>query len=578
MILNFGNGLQNRSIEISNAVLHSIICREPQNDYIKQMELNEQDVNMHEEIKNGIDSSQLQNYLALAREFQDQHLYQKAEDTLLLGLEKLPDHPFLLTRLANFYFKTDRAEQALKTLDRLIKVHTDFSFSYYLRGKIYEDLKDDDKAISDYKKALTHTTRDSHILAKLIPLLISNRRSEEGLELIHQYQDLFNDPFLFSELEAEALVELDKKVEAFNKMRAALMRAPENKSLLRNYLRLSIQTGKRGPLELYEMLSKAVPQLSVLNDEELTDIEVDYLIHHKKCQEAGDRIIQMIQRFPDRFHWRRKNVLLMKEMDKLDEIADELEILFLYNPRDVVVRSLFDDYFLNSDQFERWKQVIRKAKRGTIHNGKIYLHLRDISIRNNLLSKSILDHDLFIRLLQTLDMEECDLSNVTYSKLPFYVLETFITQISIEDKIPTPEELWEIICMERLSEDKEVPFQLEDLKLTYPVWLFALQFYVLFKTYSDYRCHFKPVKFQSEQIALIVEVDELPVEVDIQHLLDQNSRKVSSLVKAENGWRWRLPSDITPGGVIRGIPIYSESQFREILQELTSDLAEVMSA
>lgn len=530
---------------------------------------------MQEDTKKENETEQVENYLALAREFQDQHLYQKTEDTLLLGLEKIPNHPFLLTRLANFYFKTDRVEQALKTLDRLIISDSDFSFSYYLRGKIFEDQKNYDKAISNYKKALTRTTKDSHILAKLIPLLIANKCAEEALKLIAEYKDLFKDPFLFSEMEAEALVGLEKKVEAFNKMRSILMKEPENKNLLKKYLKLSILTGKKSPLELYDILSKTVPQLGILTDEELMDLEVDFLIHHEKYQEAEEKIGQMIRQLPERFHWRRKNVLLKKQIGNIEAINEELEILFLYNPADTSLREIFDDHFIETNQLERWKKVIQKAKRISSHNGKFSLHLRDLSIRHNLLSKSLVDHNSFIASLDNFNFENSELTNITYQKLPLYALETFITQIGIEDKIPVPEELWDILYKERVSEDKEVPFQIEDLNLAYPVWLFSLQFYFLFRSFSNCNCYFKPYLFQQDYIALTAEIDEIRIQVDIQQLLIEGSRNPKTLEKVEDEWRWRWPSSVEPERKIKGIPTFSKSQLFEALDQLKAEIAQI---
>lgn len=522
---------------------------------------------MQEEVMKGSDSEQVQNYLALAREFQEKHLYQKAEDTLLMGLEKLPNHPFLLTRLANFYIKTDRTENALNTLNRLIKNHKDFLFSYYLRGKIHEEQKEYQKAISDYKKALTQTDNDFLILSRLIPLLIQNKHAEQALELISQYRELLNDAQLFPEMEAEALVESNKKVEAFNKMRSILLKYPENKNLLKTYLHLSIQAGKKSPFELYDLLNKTVPKLSVLSDEELTDAQIDYLIHQKNYKEADGKIFEMILKHPERFHWRKKNILLKKEMGSLNEIVDELEVIFLYNPRDARISSIFDDYFFESNQVEQWKKVIRKAKKIISYNGKFYTHLRDVGIRYNLLSKSQIDHNRFIEHLENLELRKMGLDKGTYKILPYYALETFIIQLSIEDKILTPDELWDIIYKERMSEDKEIPFQIEDLHLAYPVWLFALQFYFLFKTYSNYNCHFKPLLFQKHQIALIAEANNFLIQLDISPLLEGDSKKLKLQVNEEENLCWYWPKEEAAERNVRGIPIYSESQFQKVLQE-----------
>jgi len=515
----------------------------------------------------GSNTEQVQNYLELAREFQEQNLYQKAEDTLLMGLKKLPNHPFLLTRLANFYFKTERSEKALKTLKRLIKKNSNFSFSFYLRAKIYEDQKDYRRAISDYKKALTRSNKDLHVLTRLIPLLVENDHADEAINLILEYQNLFNDPFLFSQQEAEALVKLKQNVNAFNKMRSLLMQEPDNHQLLRKYLRLSIKTSKKSPIELYEMLRETVPQLRVIKGEELTDLEVDYLIHNKRYQEAEQKIFHMIEEFPDRYHWRKKNVLLQKTTDKLERIADELEILFLYNTRDSTIRSVFDEYFIQGDRLQRWKKVIQKAKRTRNYGEEFPRHLRNISIKNNLLSHSSMDFHSYVDSVRSLEFEDLRFDNITYKKLPLFVLESFISEISIFDRIPKTGQLWEMVSSERASDHKEIPFQMEDLSSAYPVWLFVLQFYFLFRSSYAYSCFFRPWLFLQNQIALVIEVDGQTIQLDVGQVLE-NSRKLKEFARIRKEWHWRWPKDMPPDQVIKGIPIYSKSQLRDRFGEL----------
>ena len=87
------------------------------------------------------------NYLALSREFQELQLFGKAEETLLLALEKMPDHPSVMTRLANLYLKLDMPEKALTVTDRLMKVHPDLPLPFYLAGRIQEEIGERRRAI-----------------------------------------------------------------------------------------------------------------------------------------------------------------------------------------------------------------------------------------------------------------------------------------------------------------------------------------------------------------------------------------------------------------------------------------------
>ena len=523
------------------------------------------------EVLKKINDTQVKNYLVLASEFQKQKLFQKAEDTILLALKKMPNHPFLLTKLANFYYDTDRFNQALKTLNRLIKDQPNFLFPYYLKAKIYEDQKKNEKAISNYLKALTDSTRDIHILSRLISLLVSKHRAGKALKLIKKYQTLFDDPLLFAEMEAECFLEMDNKTAAFNKMRTILIKEPENKDLLRKYLKLSIQTSKKSPTVLYNMLSKTVPQLGKISDEELTDLEVDYLIHHQKYKEANNEIKIMIQQFPDRYYWRKKNVLLQVQLKNLKSIIDELEILFLYNPRDISMLNILEDYLFKNNLIDKWKSIIQKVIKTSHYDEKFNSHLRDICFEHNLIFKSPLNFEDFLSDLRRLKIDEVNLKNITYQKLPLYVLETFIMQIGAEDRLPQPDELWAIICKEREMSNHEIPFQLEDIKLAYPVWLFTLQFLFLFKTYTNYCCILTPPLFQKDLIALVLEKDNQTIQVDISLLL-KTPKRLKPTIKVNKKWRMRWPNTISAEQLVNGIPIYSKSQFQEIFGKLKSSI------
>ena len=60
----------------------------------------------------------------------------------------------------------------------------DILYSYYLRGKVFEEQKEYQKAIADYDAGLTQSDKDSLILSKLIPLLIRNNHAEQAIPKI----------------------------------------------------------------------------------------------------------------------------------------------------------------------------------------------------------------------------------------------------------------------------------------------------------------------------------------------------------------------------------------------------------
>jgi hypothetical protein len=171
-----------------------------------------------------------------------------------------------------------------------------------------------------------------------------------------------------------------------------------------------------------------------------------------------------------------------------------------------------------------------------------------------------------------------DIADTTFEKLPFYALEIFTGQIATHNTIPNPAELWDIIHKERRKKNQVPPFQLDDLEAAYPVWIFALHIYFLFKYYGEFPVSFFPRKLQSDHIAVTMMIDETPVEIDIFCLLNHNSQRLKPLVKTPEGYRWRLrPLPESPEVMLHEVRFYSARQFEQMLNELYENLAEIES-
>lgn len=517
------------------------------------------------------------NYLALSKEFQDLQLYRKAEKTLLLALEKLPNHPFLLTRLTNLYLKLDMPEKALNMTNRLIKFHPNLSFPYYLRGKIFEELEDSRKAMYDYEKALTESKKDIHVLSRLISLMIEYGRADEVLGLIRDYQALLAKPSLFAELEAEAYLQLGKHAAAFNKMRDAILKDPGNKRLVKRYLQLSNQNGKRSPEEVFQLLKSSVPFLVDLDDEDLLELEADFLTCNEAYVKAVEKINLILRKNPEDYGWRKKRAFLKLEMGAIEESIDEFRILFLQDSTDIEVRDVLENYFIVQDQLHNWKILVQQVLRDSRNQIELFNYLRSIGKKEDWLAICELDYQKFMQCIERLNLANSDVRDVTHEKLPAYALEIFVSQIAIHNYIPSPTDLWAVIYNERKKKRQVPPFQVEDLEAAYPVWVFILHIYFLFKTHSSYWPAFVPALFQNEQVAAALVINDTPVQVEVSQLLNVENKRLKNLVKNENGYRWRFrnPENMQPGAMLHEIRFYTPAQFKEILKELEKSLVEV---
>jgi len=74
--------------------------------------------------------------------------------TLKAGVEKFPNESYYLLNLININIIQNKPEEAINYLDKAIEVNPNDSKLYYVRAYVYEQIKDDDKAIEYGTKAL----------------------------------------------------------------------------------------------------------------------------------------------------------------------------------------------------------------------------------------------------------------------------------------------------------------------------------------------------------------------------------------------------------------------------------------
>jgi len=510
----------------------------------------------------------LLHYLALAREFRNQHLYQKAEAALKLALEKSPHHPTVLTALANLYIKMGFLDQALKILNQLIREHPRLKSARFLRGKLYQRRHQIARAIEDFQEALTGSHRDVPILNRLIPLLLERKQLDAVQQLIQRYRSILRQPALILEWEARLLQEKGQLQEAVEKMRQAVMLAPHNRFLLKKYLKTLIQASDRDPLPAYQSLKAFVPQLADLEPDELTELEIEFLLKRGDREIALQKLDAYLKQHPHDFYHRKRRAFLLLEMGREREGIEELVQLFREHPEDVYVRNKLEHYFVATHQIGRWKSILKEALMTTAGRGELFGYLRRSRQFTDWLAYSRLDISDYLKQVKKLPIAFPVLADPTYARLPLYALETLVHQLALHDRIPTPQALWELLRREKEKKGHVPPFQLEDLELAYPVWLFAIQFYYLFKDAGELVPRFVPSLFQRQQVAVILEKDDVRVHLDVGHLIHPDRRKRKRLIKKGRIWVYRWPGDFPVMTRIRHIPFYSVEQARQAVREI----------
>ncbi len=518
------------------------------------------------------------NYLDLFNEFDGLQLYQKAEATLQLALEKAPNHPDILQQLANLYLKLDIPERALSVANKLVRRHPMLSSGYQLRGEIWENLGDLRKAMKDYERALSHSKSDIPLVHRLLEIKLHYGQSHQALELIGIYKDLVDKPFIFTADEAEAHFQSGNVAVAFMKLREALSKNIDDPELLLQYLRFAIHHGKRPPREVLEVLKNTLPGLKGLEEKDLIKLETDFYRLQHQPEVALKLVESLLADGQEVYQWEKIRAFIKLEMGYVDESVAAFRELFSQNPLDVEVRSVLENYFIMQEQLDQWKRLVQRVLKDHPEQVALFRYLRTIAYNRDWLAICELTFEGFMSQLEKLNLSSTNINDVTYAKLPGYAFEIFIGQIAIHNYIPEVSEVWNLILQEREKKQQVPPFQLEDLQAVYPVWLFVLHIYFLFKQYAQYPFVFKPRRFQMERVAGILNIEETPVEIDISLLMESKNRRVKPIVKVSKGYRWRWRSDIvSPEITLHDMQFFSAAQFQIILQDIQSCLLDTRS-
>ena len=510
----------------------------------------------------------LNNYLELAREFQSQQLYSKAEDTLKLALEVSPNNPRILTALVNLYLKQGWLEQAQEVLQKVLRKHKDFKYAYYLRGKLYEARGNINQAIKNYRQALAEKAGDAYVLRRLIPLLLQRGHNREALDIIYQYRRILKNPDFMTNLEARALVQMGERSRASTLLRELVMARPDVKHYVYQYLKTFVENSRKSPKELYQTLRETTPGLAQLSETELNGLEVEYLINNGKLEEALELIDQLIARDPHKNYWKKRKAFLLLKLERQEAALPLLKELFLQDPTDMFVRSSLESYYLHRNKIREWKELLKESF--TLHPNRMELFglIRRASLHQDWLSGCQLSFSAFRKQVQRLSLPPLDFSDHTFKKLPLYAIENFTFFVAINDTLPDAETLWQFI-RERKGRE-ELPFQMEDLANAMPVWIFGMQFYFLLKQ-AGFSPQFVPARLQKDYIAATFVLDEQTIFLEIKNMVEPPRRPLKPLRKTSGGFIWRL-TDIQPEQQVSGIPFFTTRQFRQALNSLKQQL------
>lgn len=114
--------------------------------------------------------------------FLDQQLYQPAQDQYQKALKVDPSNKMALTNLSYALFKMGSYEQAFNYLDQFIVDDAAYAHAYYIKGMIFKERGEIEKAIEQYEKVIELIPNHQQLNAELGQLYLDNQQLIEANE------------------------------------------------------------------------------------------------------------------------------------------------------------------------------------------------------------------------------------------------------------------------------------------------------------------------------------------------------------------------------------------------------------
>lgn len=115
-------------------------------------------------------------FINLGNFFMDQELYQAAQDEYKKALEIDPYNKMAFINIGYALFKMGHYEEVLDHLDGLTANDAAHAHAYYIKGMVYKEKRDLDKAIEQYEKVVELIPNHQHLNAELGQLYLDNHQ------------------------------------------------------------------------------------------------------------------------------------------------------------------------------------------------------------------------------------------------------------------------------------------------------------------------------------------------------------------------------------------------------------------
>lgn len=496
-------------------------------------------------------------------------MWDKAVQTLKQALTDFPDHPYLLMSLTDIYFKMGSLIRARQSLQQLLKSSSNHGYAEYLLASAASRSGKYQEARKHYRNALNRNLPLKPVLKGYLTLLIIHNQAAEALKIIEPYKRKLRNEAWFVLLWTDALLKIGKKVQALRILNTRLKDRVDRELLLK-YLKIKYLVDDQDPLVTYRLLTKRITGLPELDERELRNLKIDYLIHRKKIDQAEDAVREYIHLSSDKLYWTRQMIRLKELTGDREGFITEAVPYFLGNPADLPLALKLEKAFIDEFRLPDWYNILQNAFFRHATNPALFRYLRLFYQKRNWLQNCPLTFPLFVEQVGALKLKSVFIIDSSWRRIPQYAFEYFCLMLNFTGTIPAPETLFTSLVDLQGENPKLLPFDRDELEQVYPFWIFVLHLYFLFKSVGRIPLLFNPDFFYQYGINLLLKLPRQTVAVDISPLINFTPDYQQNWFKNAGIKIMRWPSDFSPAHTVSGIPLFRAQEISSILNMIRS--------
>jgi len=283
---------------------------------------------------------------------------QEAECELREALEEEPEHPLLLSSLAQLYLMQDRQKEARILTDTVLSSNPQYPQALHILGEIYYRENKLQKALQCFERAY-EMAPGAYMARGIVKTLRDMKRYEEALELLDKALAHDRDNLGLQKHRAVILNRMGREEEALELYEKISKRDPTDKFARREIYRL--KGLNRSDEKVVQELKRVVNLESRKDDAQLHEFLAQKLKKLGRLKEAAAEFQKARELEPDGHYFMAQEGFCRYRLGEYCEAIGLLGAAFLRDPNDFRIKATLKKMYQATNNLEGFVDLLEKA-------------------------------------------------------------------------------------------------------------------------------------------------------------------------------------------------------------------------